>query len=205
MMQTRCQNIKRAFDLTVAAVGLLPALPVMALACAAIWIEDGGPVLFCQGRIGRWGRPFAMLKLRTMRRTPGPALTAQNDPRITRVGRVLRHTKIDELPQLFNVLMGEMSLVGPRPELPRYVAGYTPAQREVLRYRPGLTDPAALRFSGEERILAEAGHRAEAVYRREILPRKLKLSILYARHATPLSDLWMLWHTLRAVFGRGKP
>ncbi|HET9985610.1 MAG TPA: sugar transferase [Longimicrobiales bacterium] len=195
---------KRAFDLVVASVGLVLAAPVLCVVAIAVRAEDGGPVFYRQQRIGRGGRPFRIWKFRSMRpaapTTAGLPLTVGRDPRVTRVGRLLRRWRLDELPQLFNVLAGEMSLVGPRPEVPRYVAHYTPEQRRVLELVPGVTDPAAIAGRDESDLLAAAAD-PEAVYLRELLPRKVALQRAYAEDATRWSDLRVLAATLRAVFG----
>src|SRR5262245_48293956 len=144
--------LRRLLDVTLAGTLLIALSPLLALLAALVRATSPGPALFRQTRIGRYGRPFVLLKLRTMRADAactGPAITAGADPRITPLGARLRRAKLDELPQLWNVLCGDMSLVGPRPEVPHYVARYTPAQRAVLRARPGLTDPASLAWAGE--------------------------------------------------------
>jgi lipopolysaccharide/colanic/teichoic acid biosynthesis glycosyltransferase len=137
-----------------------------------------------------------------MRAAAGAPLTVGEDSRITRVGRRLRHSRLDELPQLLNVLAGDMSLVGPRPELPEFVAGYTVEQRALLRSRPGITDPASLRFRDEAALLAAAVDPVR-FYRQEILPEKLRTSLEYSRSATTWSDCRILWQTMAAIlFGR---
>jgi lipopolysaccharide/colanic/teichoic acid biosynthesis glycosyltransferase len=144
--------LRRLLDVTVASTLLIVLSPVLALLALLVRATSPGPAFFRQTRIGRDGRPFVLLKLRTMRADAahtGPAITAGADPRITPLGARLRRTKLDELPQLWNVLCGDMSLVGPRPELPLYVARYTAAQRAVLRTRPGITDPASLAWADE--------------------------------------------------------
>ena len=188
---------KRLFDVTAASAGLLLTLPMMAVAGAAVYACDEGPTLFRQQRVGRMGRTFYMLKLRTMRvGAGGPGITTESDSRVTRVGRTLRRYKLDELPQLVNVLKGDMSLVGPRPELPHYVDYYTAEQMEALRARPGITDPASLFFWDEGRQLSAAGGNPEDTYLDSILPGKLELSLFYQRHATLGSALWIILHTL---------
>jgi lipopolysaccharide/colanic/teichoic acid biosynthesis glycosyltransferase len=183
-------NAKRAFDLVGATGAGCLLWPVFAVFALLIVLEDGGPVFFRQERVGRGGRPFRIWKFRTM---AGDG--------VTRVGGWLRRTKLDELPQLLNVLRGEMSLVGPRPELPRYVALYDASQRRVLDVLPGITDPASLRFVAEGELLAAAPD-AEAAYVGTILPEKLRLSLAYAERATVRSDLGVMLRTLAVVAGR---
>jgi lipopolysaccharide/colanic/teichoic acid biosynthesis glycosyltransferase len=151
--------------------------------------------------VGKDGRTFRILKLRTMRAAPaGPAVTAGDDPRITTIGRLLRRTKIDELPQLLNVLKGDMSLVGPRPEDPKYVALYTPEQRAVLAVRPGITGPTALAFMNEEELLR--GGDAETVYVSTVMPQKLAADLKYVQTASFAGDLAILGKTFAAVIRR---
>jgi lipopolysaccharide/colanic/teichoic acid biosynthesis glycosyltransferase len=196
---------KRAFDLVVAALGLLLAAPLLALVALAIKGDTPGPVLFRQERVGRGGRTFRIHKFRTMvddASARGPALTIGADARITRVGRFLRRSKLDELPQLFDVLAGTMSLVGPRPELPRYVALYPAALRDkVLAVRPGITDPVSLAFADESALLARSAD-PEREYVEVILPRKLNAAAEYAAHATLATDLVVIARTLRLVLQR---
>jgi lipopolysaccharide/colanic/teichoic acid biosynthesis glycosyltransferase len=181
---------KRAFDLAGVAVGACLLWPVFAAVALLIVLEDGPPVFFRQERVGRGGRPFRIWKFRTMA-----------GDRVTHVGAWLRRAKLDELPQLLNVLRGEMSLVGPRPELARYVALYDEAQRRVLDALPGITDPASLRFVAEGELLAEAED-PEAAYVATVLPEKLRLSLDYASRATVRSDLGVVLRTLAAVAAR---
>ena len=191
--------LKRTFDLVGAAVVLLLAAPLMLLAALAIKVDSRGPVFFRQQRVGRGGRLFRVHKFRTMvadAPARGPALTVGDDARITRVGRWLRHSKLDELPQLLDVLAGDMSLVGPRPEVPRYVAHYPAELRDsMLRLKPGITDPVSLDFADESALLARAAD-PEREYVEVILPRKLRASADYAERATLVSDLNVLLRTL---------
>jgi lipopolysaccharide/colanic/teichoic acid biosynthesis glycosyltransferase len=193
---------KRWFDLCVASIALALALPIMALVAAVIAGGMGRPILFEQERIGIDGRSFRLIKFRTMRkrRDGGLPITGAGDGRVTAIGRVLRASKLDELPQLVNVLKGEMSIVGPRPEVPRYVAKYDEEQRLVLRVRPGLTDIATLAFRDEERLMGavEEEHREE-YYLESVLPQKLKLSLDYLRHAGLMMDLLLILKTILAV------
>jgi lipopolysaccharide/colanic/teichoic acid biosynthesis glycosyltransferase len=196
---------KRAFDLAVAALGLLLTAPLLALIAVAIKCDSSGPVLFRQDRVGRGGRIFRIHKFRTMvvdAPTRGTSLTVGDDARITRVGRFLRRSKLDELPQLLDVLAGAMSLVGPRPELPQYVALYPAALRDkVLRVRPGITDPVSLTFVDESALLARAPD-PEREYVEVILPRKLTAAAEYAEHATLVTDLRIITRTLQTVLRR---
>ena len=196
---------KRLFDLLGAAVALLLLAPVLAVVALAIRLDSPGPVFFRQERVGRGGVPFRIHKFRTMRVDApalGPAVTVGRDPRITRVGHFLRHYRIDELPQFIDVLLGRMSLVGPRPEVPRYVAHYPAALKAaVLAVRPGITDPASLAGLDESSRLATAED-PERTYIEQILPAKLALQADYARRATLASDLGVLLRTLRVLASR---
>jgi lipopolysaccharide/colanic/teichoic acid biosynthesis glycosyltransferase len=178
------------------AAGLVAVLPLLAVAAAAIRLTSPGSALFRQERVGRLGRPFLLLKLRTMRAADGPHVTASGDPRVTSVGRFLRRMKLDELPQLWNVAKGDMALVGPRPEVPAYVDLSDPDWRRVLEVRPGITDPVSLRLRFEEEILASVpGNRAE-FYRRVMVPFKLCRYLEYQSVRTPWKDLEVLFQTV---------
>jgi lipopolysaccharide/colanic/teichoic acid biosynthesis glycosyltransferase len=194
---------KRMLDLTVAALGLVLLAPIFAAAALWIRLDSPGPALFRQERVGRGGTTFRIHKFRTMRdgaASVGPAITVGADPRISRAGAFLRRHKLDELPQLIDVLRGDMSLVGPRPELARYVATYPPALRDkVLSVRPGITDLASLAFRDESERLARASD-PEREYREVVLPAKLRLSAEYLDTATLASDLRVIARTLKAVF-----
>jgi lipopolysaccharide/colanic/teichoic acid biosynthesis glycosyltransferase len=189
--------LKRAFDATAAALGLVVLSPVLLLAAAAIRLTSPGPVLFRQERVGRDFRPFRICKFRTMRVGPPPAVqvTAGDDPRITPVGRVLRRFKVDELPQLLNVLRGEMSLVGPRPEVPKYVQMFAKEYAAILRVRPGITDPASLLFRDEAALLGRSPD-PERTYIEEVLPQKLRLAAEYVAGASFTGDLGLIFRTL---------
>jgi lipopolysaccharide/colanic/teichoic acid biosynthesis glycosyltransferase len=172
----------------------------VAVAGLAVVLTSSGPVFFRQERVGRGGRVFRLVKLRTMQvDTSGPQLTASGDPRVTTVGRFLRKTKLDELPQLWNVLRGEMSFVGPRPEVPRYVDLEDPLWREVLTVRPGITDPVTVFLRDEEAVLAEAPGDRERFYREQLLPYKLEKYALYLRGRTWWSDLRVILATVGAL------
>jgi lipopolysaccharide/colanic/teichoic acid biosynthesis glycosyltransferase len=192
--------MRRAFEFVCAAAGLLLLSPLLALLAAAIKLEDGGPVFYAQARVGRDFCLFRLLKFRSMTADAerrGLSITTARDPRLTRVGTLLRRYKLDELPQLWNVLRGDIGLVGARPEVERYVALFRLQYSEILRDRPGITDPASLAFRNESELLAGAG--AEQVYIGQILPRKLDLSLEYARRRNLLSDLGVIFRTLAAV------
>ena len=193
--------IKRIFDLCAAAMGVLLLSPL--LAAIALWIrfDSTGPILFRQVRVGRYGVPFYILKFRTMSAQTDPQrlLTVGRDPRITRAGHFLRKYKLDELPQLFNVLRGTMSLVGPRPEVARYVACYPPRERElVLSVKPGVTDWASILYKDENAILGQALD-PEQAYIDTILPTKLEYYVRYVRERSFWVDLRIIVRTLRAI------
>lgn len=197
--------VKRAFDLLVATFVLLLLAPLLLLLAAAIRIDSPGPAFFLQERVGRRGARFRIHKFRSMRidaAARGPAITVADDPRVTRVGRWLRARRLDELPQFIDVWLGHMSLVGPRPELPRFVERYPPALREaVLAVRPGITDPASIAHLDEAALLAGAAD-PEREYIEKVLPAKLRLQADYAAAATLRSDIGVLWRTLRALSRR---
>jgi lipopolysaccharide/colanic/teichoic acid biosynthesis glycosyltransferase len=193
---------KRVFDLLGASLALLLLSPLMLAIALAIKLDSRGPVFFRQQRVGRHGVPFFIHKFRSMVADApqrGPALTVGDDPRITRIGRWLRRTRLDELPQLLDVLAGTMSLVGPRPELPQYVAHFPSLLRErVLSVRPGITDPSSLLHLDEAEQLARAAD-PEREYIEVILPRKLQCAADYAARASLRSDLGVLLRTLRLL------
>jgi lipopolysaccharide/colanic/teichoic acid biosynthesis glycosyltransferase len=194
---------RRVLDVVVATGGLVMLSPLYA--AIAIWVrlDSPGPALYRGRRAGRNGAPFWIFKFRTMRASAdaeGAGITARDDPRVTRAGAFLRRYKLDELPQLWNVLKGEMSLVGPRPEDPRYLEWYTPEQRSLLAVTPGMTSAASLRFRHEERWLE--GGNPEQTYREVVLPRKLEIELGYLRGRTLWSDLGILARTFLAVLER---
>ena len=193
---------KRVLDLALAVAGLGITWPLIVIGAVAIKLESRGPIFFRQRRVGQYGKQFQILKLRTMAHqaeSHGPKLTASGDSRITTVGRWLRRAKIDELPQLLNVLRGEMSFVGPRPEVPDYVATYSSHQSQVLNTRPGLTGPASLAFIDEERILASYLNKEE-FYMRTLMPLKLDLDLDYCRKTALLLDAKLILLTLARIF-----
>jgi len=199
------QTGKRIVDVGGAIAGLLACVPILAICAIAVRISSPGPILFRQLRIGRGGRPFELLKFRTMLvERSYPRITASGDPRITRTGKWLRRWKLDELPQFINILKGDMSLVGPRPELPEYVAAYTDRQKCVLACRPGLTSPASLLYIDEEETLANQKD-CLSFYSRVLLPHKLEMDLAYCRNATFVTDSTILMSTaLRLFRGKGR-
>ena len=197
--------MKRLLDVSIAIVGLIVLVPLFVFLSVAIFLEDGGPPFFRQVRVGREGREFRLWKLRSMCTNAeqlGGQLTAARDPRITRVGSLLRRFKLDELPQLINVVAGDLSLVGPRPEVPRYVATYTPDQSPVLSLMPGITDPASLAFIDEEVMLAEAQD-PEREYIERLMPHKIRMNLEYAAQANVASDIGIVLKTLARIVRRG--
>lgn len=197
--------LKRLFDIVFAALALLLLCPL--LLAVALWVrlDSPGPVLFRQRRVGRGGRPFDIFKFRTMAagaEAVGPQITVGADTRITRAGAWLRRAKLDELPQFYNVLRGDMSVVGPRPEVPRYVALYPPEVRTaVLSVRPGITDLASIAFRDESALLARSAD-PERTYIEQILPAKLDYALQYMRSHTLWLDLRIIGWTVLAVLGR---
>ncbi len=190
--------LKRGLDAVVSAVALALLSPVFLLLAAAIAIDDPGPVFYRQERVGRNGKPFRILKFRSMVQDAdrkGLPLTVGDDARITRVGRFLRRTKLDELAQLANVLRGEMSLVGPRPEVPRYVTLYSPLQRMVLRIRPGVTDLASIRYRDENALLGQSAD-PERTYTEQVMPAKLAINLDYLSTFSVLGDLRLILSTV---------
>lgn len=189
---------KRLYDIFFSFLGLLLLSPLFLAIAVLVKIADGGCVLYRQSRVGQGGREFWICKFRTMvyaAEKAGPSVTKDGDGRVTWIGRILRKAKLDELPQLWNVLTGDMSLVGPRPEVPRYVQHYTPEQRRILNHKPGITDLASLCFRDEEALLANA-EKLEEFYARHCIPRKLELNQDYAERANLLSDTWVILQTI---------
>lgn len=191
---------RRVVDIALSSFLLAAASPVMIV--VSIWIKSTsrGPVLHRAQRVGRNGGIFMLYKFRSMQvgaAAQGPGVTAKGDPRITRAGTVLRKTKLDELPQLWNVLRGDMSIVGPRPEDPRYVATYTEEQRRILDWRPGITSPASVTFRDEESILAEADD-LELAYAR-VRDEKIRIDLAYFEQGTVLGDMRWIFRTVGAI------
>ncbi|MFH7042826.1 sugar transferase [Paucibacter sp. JuS9] len=191
---------KRAFDICCAALGLALLAPLLVVLAVWVKLDSPGPVFFRQERVGRHGQPFLIHKFRTMRAdNAGAQITVGADPRITRSGELLRRYKLDELPQLWDVLRGAMSLVGPRPEVPKYVAMYPEEMRRlVLSVRPGITDPASLRYRNESERLAAAAD-PEREYIEVVMPAKLALAADYVRQASLGGDLRLIFSTLAAL------
>lgn len=194
----------RCVDVSGALLAVTLLSPLFVLASIMILIDDGHPILFRQRRVGKNGQPFDILKFRTMRvRNGGPAITVGGDQRITKAGARLRKFKLDELPQFLNVLRGEMSLIGPRPEVPEFVEPEDGLWQAVLRMRPGITDLASLAFRNEEELLAPAAD-PDDYYRSSVLPQKLRLNLQYQRTRSLLRDLRLLWMTAHySIFPRG--
>lgn len=194
---------KRLFDLVVSGLALIVLSPLFIVLAVLVKLDSPGPAIFRQQRVGRFGRPFRIHKFRTMREgrpDPGYNLTVGKDARITPLGAFLRRYKLDELPQLFDVFLGNMSFVGPRPEMSEYVARYPEeVRRQLLSVRPGITDPASIEFRDESALLATASD-PERMYLEEILPRKLASSRRYLEGRTLLSDLHLIWQTLRSSY-----
>ncbi len=195
---------KRAIDFTVSALGIVITSPFFLIAAVAVKFSGPGPVIFRHKRMGLGFKPFSTYKFRTMvsgADKTGASITSGGDARITPIGRILRKTKLDELPQLFNVLKGDMSLVGPRPEVEKYVTMFEADYRTVLSVRPGITDYAAVEFRNEEAVLARYAD-PQAAYAREILPAKISLYKKYISELSFWTDIKILAHTFAAVVGK---
>jgi lipopolysaccharide/colanic/teichoic acid biosynthesis glycosyltransferase len=193
----------RLLDISLSLIGLILLSPLLLLAAVVVKLSSPGPVFHRARRVGKGGRLFDVYKFRTMivnAAAHGPRVTGAGDHRVTPVGRFLRRSKIDELPQLFNVLRGDMSLVGPRPEDPSYVKTYSRGQLQVLRVKPGLTSPATILHRNEEQMLA--GPDPESNYRDQILPAKLQIDLRYFSHRTLSRDLFVLAKTAVALFNK---
>lgn len=195
--------MKRIFDFVLAGAGLVVSWPLLLIVALAVKLDSFGPALYRGIRAGHHGAPFHILKFRTMfvgaDKIGGPS-TANDDPRITRIGSILRKYKLDELPQLINVLTGKMSFVGPRPEVISEVQRYSREERQLLTVRPGITDWASLRFKNEGQILAGSADPHQA-YRSMIRPEKIKLGLKYIHQRSFLVDLQILTQTARAILG----
>jgi lipopolysaccharide/colanic/teichoic acid biosynthesis glycosyltransferase len=196
--------MKRILDILVSLVGLICLFPLLLLAAVLIKLDSRGPIFFRQERIGMRFRPFRILKFRTMVQDSiagGQSITVGDDPRITRVGWFLRKTKIDELPQLINVLRGEMTFVGPRPEVPQYVELFRQDYEEILKVRPGITDLASIKYRDEAALLAQAEN-PEEEYVTRVLPDKINLGKEYIRRSSVLFDLTLMFKTFLRLFDR---
>jgi len=195
---------KRVFDCISSAAGLIALFPLFTVVAVCIKLTSRGPIFYRQTRVGMEGHLFQIVKFRSMSKISShipPSVTVSGDRRITQVGKFLRRYKIDELPQLWNVLRGEMSLVGPRPELPKYVKDYSPEQKQVLCVRPGITGPASLAYRHEEEILSRYAD-PEQAYRMRILPHKVALNLKYLPEISFLNDLRLIFNTLNRSFLR---
>ena len=212
MTRARSGGLPRAVDAVLALGGLLATAPVVAVAALLVRVTSPGPAFFRQTRVGRGGQTFTLWKLRSMTTQTKPGATAaarhvtvRGDARITPIGRLLRRTKLDELPQLWNVLRGDLSLVGPRPEVPAYIDLDDSLWQQALSVRPGLTDPVTLRLRDEESLLAElremAGDDAESIYRRHLQPWKLRGYVEYLERRTAWSDVRCLLATVASPLG----
>ena len=193
--------LKRLMDVAISGCALFVLWPVLLLIAAAIKIDDPGPVFYRQVRVGKDGKTFRIFKFRTMvvdADKKGLAITVGRDSRITRVGALLRKSKLDELAQLINVFTGEMSFVGPRPEVPKYVDMYTPYQRQVLLVRPGITDYASIAYRNENDML-EGAQDPERMYIEQIMPDKIELNMKYLREISPAADIRLILRTIAAV------
>jgi len=194
---------KRLFDIAASTLGLLILSPLLLTLVLIVKLASPGPIFYRAKRVGQYGKSFYLFKFRSMvidADTRGPGVTGAQDIRITRIGRTLRRTKLDELPQLINVLKGEMSLVGPRPEDPRYVAFYTEEQRQILNLRPGITSKASISYRNEEAMLV--GEDVETYYIRHVMPVKLAIDKEYAKQATLWSDIVLILNTVRDLIVR---
>ena len=194
--------MKRIIDILVSLIGLICLLPLLLLVAILIKLDSAGPVFFRQIRIGMRFRPFQILKFRTMVQdsfTRSQSITVGDDPRITRVGWFLRKTKIDELPQLINVLRGEMTFVGPRPEVPQYVELFRKDYEEILKIRPGITDLASIKYRDEAALLGQSKN-AEEEYVTRVLPDKINLGKEYIRRSSVFFDLTLIFKTFLKLF-----
>lgn len=190
--------MKRLFDFTVSLLGIASLIPLFLVISILIKFDSKGSIFFKQERVGKEGKPFFILKFRTMvvdAESMGMQITVDGDKRITNVGHFLRKSKLDELPQLINVLLGDMSFVGPRPEVPKYVAKYNCNQRNILKVRPGITDNASIEFRQENQILAKSCN-PEKMYIEEIMPRKLELNMKYINNMSIMQDIYIIFKTL---------
>ena len=193
--------IKRSFDLLFASVGLIILSPMVVCIAIVIKLDSPGPVFFRQERVGQFGRPFRIYKFRTMvtdAERLGAQVTTGDDPRITDLGRFLRKYKIDELPQLINVIIGDMSLVGPRPEVPRYVEAFHEDYKDILTVKPGITDFASLEYKDENELLKSAEN-PEEQYLKEILPAKIAYYRKYLREQSIATDIKLIFKTLWGI------
>ncbi|MBE0675808.1 MAG: sugar transferase [Bacteroidales bacterium] len=193
--------LKRAFDIMTSFIGLIILSPVLLFVFLIIKVFMGGTVFFIQERTGKYGKPFKIIKFRTMRPNHGGnTLTIQGESRITPLGSIIRKYKLDELPELLNVLKGDMSLVGPRPDMPEYMERLVGEEREILEIRPGITCPASIKYSNEESLLANADD-SQKYYELFIWPDKVKLNLEYCRNRSFFGDIILI---LKTLFGKHK-
>ena len=193
--------LKRIFDIIVSLVALIILSPLILILALIVRFTSPGPIFYMASRVGLNGQPFKLFKFRSMvinADKVGPGITTSGDRRITPIGKILRRTKMDELPQLLNVLRGDMSMVGPRPEDARYIAMYTPDQRKVLDVRPGITSLASVKYRNEEAMLI--GKDWETTYVNEIMPAKLAIDLEYVQHASVMRDIEIMFRTFLALF-----
>jgi lipopolysaccharide/colanic/teichoic acid biosynthesis glycosyltransferase len=198
--------MKRVFDISVSFLGLILLTPLFIIICLLILIDDKRPVLYKQNRVGKDGKPFVILKFRSMRvisTSESGTFEPGNLSRITTIGKFLRKTKIDELPQLINVLKGDMSIVGPRPEVEKWIAVYPERWRKILKVKPGITDNASIRFYNEEKLLSESND-PEYTYRDIILPKKLELYEDYVENNSFYGDLKLIFNTISLFRNKNK-
>ena len=197
------RRIKRGLDIVISSIGLLVLWPMIVVISLAVLLEDGPPVFYRARRGGYLNRPFDILKFRSMVKNAdkiGGGTTGYHDPRITKTGNILRKTKLDEIPQLIQVLTGRMSLVGPRPELPQYVSQYEGREKEILQVRPGITDFSSIEFINLDEIVGTED--PDAMYEKYVLKRKNELRVKYAESVSFLTDVTILARTLAAVWGK---
>lgn len=200
-MTTSSKISKRIFDILFSSIGLILISPILLVISIIIKITSEGPILFKQVRVGKDNKDFKILKFRTMivdADKKGLKITVKDDPRITKIGKFLRKTKLDELPQLFNVLLGDMSFVGPRPEVRKYVDLYTEEQKQVLSVRPGITDLASIKYRNENELLDQSTN-PEDTYINEIMPSKLKINLDYVKNINLVNDIKLILLTIKTV------
>lgn len=198
-MNTRRRGLPRTIEIALAVLGLALAAPILGLLAVLIRMNSAGPVLFRQKRVGFKGESFTLFKLRTMTVSqPGPKITAADDQRVTSLGRLLRRYKVDELPELWNVLVGDMSFVGPRPEVPEFVDIEDPVWKDILSHRPGITDPVTLRLRNEEQLLAQVVDK-ERYYREVVQPYKKRGYLNFVNHKSWRTDIRIIGRTLKAI------
>jgi lipopolysaccharide/colanic/teichoic acid biosynthesis glycosyltransferase len=198
---------KRLFDIFLSALGIIIFAPLMAVTALIVFFESGRPIIYCQERVGRGWKPFTIYKFRTMVRgsdVNAALCTSEDDRRVTKGGAFLRKYRIDELPQLFNVLKGDMSFVGPRPEVVKFAKQYPEIYDKILAIRPGITDLASIEFRHESDLLKRRGGDVEVAYAREILPKKLEYNLRYIEEKSFMYDVRLIFMTLCAVFFEGK-